>query len=249
MSRLLAIGDIHGCADEVEVLLDHLAPAAGDKLVFVGDYVDRGPESRAVLDRLIGLSSDSAAEWVFLKGNHEDMLLSYLGLDGAHGSVFLRNGGRATLASYGLTPDRSPEEVAAALPPAHLEFLGKLRLYEIDGPFLFVHAGVSPILPLERQDGDDLLWIREEFIRHRHVLPYTIVFGHTPHREVLWHLPYKIGLDTGCVYGNKLSCIDLRGGVLSQVRKGSREVTVERDTPELVAVSELAAATPAVERV
>ena len=222
MGRLFAIGDIHGCHEELEVLLDAIAAVAGDKIVFVGDYVDRGPGSRGVVDRLLSLAAQPDLECVFLKGNHEDMLLSYLGEDGSHGDVFLRNGGRATLTSYGLDIGRSAEDLLAGMPAEHMAFFRSLRLHEVDPPFLFVHAGISPLRSLADQVPDDLLWIREEFIRNRHRLPYTVVFGHTPNREVLWHLPFKIGLDTGCVYGNKLSCLELREGALVQVRKGSR---------------------------
>jgi serine/threonine protein phosphatase 1 len=244
MGRLFAIGDVHGCLDELAVLLDAIAPQAGDEVVFVGDYVDRGPASRGVVDRLLATAAARPdVDWVFLKGNHEDMFLSFLGLEGEHGDVFLRNGGRATLASYGIAPDGPASEQIRVLPPAHLEFFRGLRMHHRVGRFLFVHAGVSPILPLESQSDDALLWIREEFIRNRHLLPYTVVFGHTPHREVFWHLPYKIGLDTGCVYGNKLSCLEFRGGSLFQVRKGSTEAVRSSGTPELDAVAELAAAT------
>ena len=233
MPRLFAIGDIHGCRDELDVMLDAIAPMAGDKLVFVGDYVDRGPDSRGVVARLITLAAEPGVECIFLKGNHEDMFLSYLGEEGSHGNVFLRNGGRATLASYGLAAGDPPEELVGGMPAEHLDFLRSLRLHEVDPPFLFVHAGVSPIRPLDAQIPDDLLWIREEFIRNRHLLPYTVIFGHTPTREVLWHLPFKIGLDTGCVYGNKLSCLELRSGTLLQVRKGTRKAQRSEESPEL----------------
>lgn len=246
MGRLFGIGDIHGCLDELDVLLGAIAPGAGDEVVFVGDYVDRGPASRGVVDRLLETSAAAPGiRWIFLKGNHEDMFLSFLGLEGEHGDVFLRNGGRATLASYGIAPEQPASEQIATLPPRHLEFLRGLRMHHVAGPILFVHAGVSPILPLERQSDDTLLWIREEFIRNRHRLPYTVVFGHTPHREVFWHLPYKIGLDTGCVYGNKLSCLEFRSGTLFQVRKGSREVSRTSGTPELDEIAALTGSTTA----
>jgi serine/threonine protein phosphatase 1 len=233
MARLFAIGDIHGCRDELDVLLDAIDPGAGDKLVFVGDYVDRGPDSRGVVARLLTLAEEPGVECVFLKGNHEDMFLSYLGEEGSHGSVFLRNGGRATLASYGLDVGKPGEELVGSIPEEHMAFLRALRMHEVDAGFLFVHAGVNPLRQLDAQVPDDILWIREEFIRNRHLLPYTVIFGHTPNREVLWHLPFKIGLDTGCVYGNKLSGLDLRSGTLLQVRKGSRRADVFTEGPEL----------------
>src|SRR6185295_17593571 len=100
-------------------------------------------------------------------------------------------------------------------------------------PYVFVHAGISPLHSLEEQREEDLLWIRDEFIRNRHRLAKTVIFGHTPQREVLWHLPYKIGLDTGCVYGNKLSCLDLTSGVLLQVDRDTCAVTRRSAPAEL----------------
>ncbi len=237
--RLFAVGDIHGCIAELECLLEAIRPGPEDKLVFIGDYVDRGPDPQAVIDRLLKLRESSGASCVFLKGNHEDMFLAYLGEKGRYGDAFLLNGGRTTLASYGLSlEDRGPS-VLDALPPAHVSFLQSLQLYDQDPPFLFVHAGVAPLRKLEEQEEEDLLWIREEFIRNRHPLPFTVVFGHTPQRDVLWHLPYKIGIDTGCVYGNKLSCIDLSDARLLQVERDSGRVTQCDISKELGALESL----------
>jgi serine/threonine protein phosphatase 1 len=222
--RLIAVGDIHGCVDELSVMLDVISPAPGDTIVFLGDYVDRGPSSRDVIDRLIELRDSGCCGTVFLRGNHEDMFLAFLGERGRHGDAFLFNGGRMTLASYGLAPYLKGEEARGKVPKSHLDFLRGLELHHLAEPFLFVHAGISPLRPLEEQEEEDLLWIREEFIRNRHRLRQTVVFGHTPQREVLWHLPFKIGLDTGCVYGNKLSSLDFTSGALLQVERASRRV-------------------------
>ncbi len=223
--RLFAIGDIHGCLDELSRLLEALELERGDKVVFIGDYVDRGPDSRGVIDKLLELRDSTQVETVFLKGNHEDMFLHFVGERGSHGEVFLINGGRQTLGSYGVTPGPGGPRVRDALPEAHLSFLRDLVLSHRDPPYLFVHAGIAPLRSLEEQDEEDMLWIREEFLRNRHLLPYTVVFGHTPQREVLWHMPYKIGIDTGCVYGNKLSCLDFTSGVLVQVERRTRRIT------------------------
>lgn len=233
--RLLAVGDIHGCVDELGALIAAIAPRAGDRIVFLGDYVDRGPSSREVIDLLITLRDAGRCEMVFLRGNHEDMFLAYLGEGGRYGDAFLFNGGRATLKSYGLTPppgDRGP----VAIPDAHRRFLRELRFRHLEEPLLFVHAGISPLRSLEQQAEEDLLWIREEFIRNRHRLAQTVVFGHTPQREVFWHLPYKIGLDTGCVYGNKLSCLDFTSEVLLQVARDSRRVTQQNVHAQLSSI-------------
>jgi serine/threonine protein phosphatase 1 len=223
--RLFAVGDLHGCAEELCLVLDTIDLDDADTIVFIGDYVDRGPSSRGVIERLIELRDGKGPRCIFLKGNHEDMFLSWLGEPGRHGDAFLLNGGRATLESYGMSFRMPAREVRESLPPAHLEFLRGLVVRERERPFLFVHAGIAPLRALEDQDEEDLLWIREEFIRNRHRLPDTVVFGHTPHREVVWHLPWKIGIDTGCVYGNKLSCLELTTGALFEARRGAGEVT------------------------
>lgn len=223
--RLFAIGDVHGCVDELTVLLRAIAPGPGDKLIFLGDYVDRGPSPRRVIDLLLELRDSRRCDTVFLRGNHEDMFLDYLGEEGSHGEVFLFNGGKATLASYGMAPQLRGAGACGRMPPAHLEFLRGLDLWHLHEPFLFVHAGISPLRRLDQQQKEDLLWIREEFIRNRHPLTHTVVFGHTPQREVLWNLPFKVGLDTGCVYGNKLSCLDFTSRSLLQVGRDSRRVT------------------------
>jgi serine/threonine protein phosphatase 1 len=220
------IGDIHGCFAEVACLMENLPLAQSDRIVFLGDYVDRGPDSKGVISYLLNLSQQVSNEIIFLKGNHEDMFLAYLGLPGHYGDMFLYNGGGATLASYGISPTgiQGGDEVSSRLPPGHLDFLRNLRSYEVEAGFLCVHAGVHPLKSLEEQTDVETLWIRHEFIFNRHRLPYTVIFGHTPQKEILFDLPYKIGIDTGLVYGNKLSCIELQEKVLFQVDRKSRKV-------------------------
>jgi serine/threonine protein phosphatase 1 len=226
--RLVCIGDIHGCVEELDVLLEGIAPTADDRLVFLGDYIDRGAASRATLDLLVDLRARLPGT-VFLRGNHEEMLLAYLGLGGDGADVFLRAGGVATLASYDVevrgraAPSR--DEILARIPRAHLELLREgLLLHHAEGGYLFVHAGVRPGVALAQQEARDLLWIREEFLAAEHGFPQTVVFGHTPLREVWFQARRKIGLDTGCVYGGRLSAIDLTEGVLHQVRRGLKRV-------------------------
>jgi serine/threonine protein phosphatase 1 len=219
------IGDIHGCFDEMACLIENLPLGGSDQLVFLGDYVDRGPDSERVISYLLALTKQISNEVVFLKGNHEDMFLAYLGLPGQYGDMFLYNGGGATLASYGITPSAANgKKVLAQLPPAHVEFLRNLRSYLLAEPFLCVHAGVHPLKSLDKQTDLDRLWIRQEFIANPHRLPYTVIFGHTPQRDILFDLPYKIGIDTGLVYGNKLSCIELQEKTLFQIERKSRKV-------------------------
>jgi serine/threonine protein phosphatase 1 len=146
MSRYV-IGDIHGCAEELRRLIDALPLRGGDSVVFLGDYIDRGPDSAAVVAYLISLRQQlDGIEWVFLKGNHEDMFLSYLGLDGQHGDMFLINGGKATLASYGVAPDQFlPAQAFEAIPVAHVRF------YKTSDGFVFVRACRNP--PTKALDG------------------------------------------------------------------------------------------------
>ncbi len=220
--RLFAIGDIHGCPDELGAILKTIAPAHGDTVVFVGDYVDRGPSARDVIETLLALA-EGPAETVFLKGNHEDMMLSFMGFPGHYGESFLFNGGAQTLESYGIG-ERALAETPEMLPAAHLEFLKTLATSYYRPPFLFVHAGIQPTRQLEEQNVEDMLWIRQEFIFNAHSLGATVVFGHTPMRTVMVDLPYKLGIDTGLVYGGKLTCLEFTEGVAYQASRGSRQV-------------------------
>lgn len=237
MRDVFAIGDLHGCPDELEVLLEHLKPGADDELVFLGDYVDRGTGSRQLVDRLLRLHDDGLRA-VFLRGNHEDMLLDYLGLPGQNGDSYLLNGGQPTLESYGVSLTAKGRAAAALIPPEHVQFLLDLRWTHVDGDYLFVHAGIRPGVALSEQDEQDLIWIREEFFTRAHDLPYTVVFGHTPHRQARITLPYHIGLDTGLVYGNKLTCFDVRRRRLIEVGRGERRAAV-RDLAPMFAAAQL----------
>lgn len=231
--RVLVVGDVHGCVDEVERLLDAVAPGRGDTVCFLGDYVDRGPSAKGVIERLIRLRREGP-ECVFLKGNHEDMFLAFLGFPGRYGDAFFRNGGVATLASYGLER-RSGAEVAARLPAEHREFLLSLRTQVRFDRFFCVHAGVRPSLSLDQQTEEDLLWIREGFVDRPHPFPLTVLYGHTPVRDVFIDLPYKIGLDTGLVYGNRLSCLELPSGELRQIERGSHVINQRSLAADLAA--------------
>lgn len=200
-ARLLAFGDIHGCRRALAALLREVAPGEGDRLVFLGDYIDRGPDSAGVVDDLLELRARLPGT-IFLRGNHEQMLLDLLAGDDP--ANFLFNGGAKTIASYetrGLWP-----------PPAdHLAFFEQLPTFHATGPFIFVHAGLRPGLALQEQDPDDLLWIRHEFLDSGYDWGKTVVFGHTPREEPLL-ATNRIGLDTGCVYGGRLTCCDVLTG-------------------------------------
>ena len=224
--RFCIVGDIHACPAELETLLTALSLQPEDHLVCLGDYIDRGPDAKAVVDLLLGIQTAEVCHCTFLKGNHEDMFLDFLGYDGLYGQSFLMNGGQHTLASYQCDPGTPGREVAALMPDAHRDFFLNLQLYLPADAILCVHAGINPGCALETQVAEDMLWIREAFFAHPHDLPYTVVFGHTPQREVGFDLPYKIGIDTGLVYGGKLTCLEITEKKLFQIERGSQRVVM-----------------------
>lgn len=228
--RIFVIGDIHGCVDEPELLLRHLEDKAllkeEDLVIFLGDYIDRGANSKAVIDLMLDFKSRFPNSR-FLKGNHEDMMLDFLGFGGNLGQAFLYNGGLETIQSYGISVFSPPTEMVSALPPDHFKFLCELESILTVEDFCCVHAGLNPLNPIDGQVDNDVFWIRDEFLNNIHNFEKTVVFGHTPHQELFVHLPYKIGIDTGLVFGNKLSCLELRSGQVFEIKKETTDV-VER---------------------
>jgi serine/threonine protein phosphatase 1 len=223
--RIYAIGDVHGRADLLEDLwarIEEDARAAPDEpttVVFLGDLVDRGPDSAKVVERVIGLRAQSPWRVQVLKGNHEQAMLLFLD-DPAFGSTWLQHGGGPTLASYGVYPPQGRGDEAAwgtvrdafaeALPPAHLAFLRSLPLYLERGDYLFVHAGVRPGVPLDRQSEQDLLWIRQEFLSRPKPSDRVVVHGHTP-AELPQLTRWRIGVDTGAYATGVLTAVRLWG--------------------------------------
>ena len=185
--RLIAIGDIHGEIKKLNSLLKKLNLTESDTIVFLGDYIDRGKNSKEVIERLIELSEN--INCIFLKGNHEQMFLKMVKTKSeTEVASWLLNGGAATLDNYG--------DLIEML-TLHGEFLKSLQPYYLTEKYLFVHAGINPNKALAKQTEDDLLWIRDGFIGKKHNLKQKIIFGHTSFYE-----PYteddKIGIDTGC---------------------------------------------------
>jgi len=200
---IYAIGDIHGCLNHLINLLNLVNPdLAQHQLLFVGDYVDRGPNSKGVVDYIIDLKKKYNPENIIcLMGNHERMFLDFL--QGREEMFFLLNGGTATAVSYW---GDQWERRERRLPDGHKLFFETLKLYYETENFIFVHGGLRPGLPLAAQKEEDLLWIRKEFITSEFDFGRRVIFGHTPVRAPLL-LPNKIGIDTGAVYGNKLTCV------------------------------------------
>jgi serine/threonine protein phosphatase 1 len=195
--------DVHGMRDKLVDLLERIPFRIDrDTIVFLGDYVDRGPDSKGVVDIILELM-DTGMHVVCLRGNHECMWQDYL--EDREELLFLHNGGTATLKSYQQFPVVGS---AMVLPERHREFLELLLpWYEME-QFILVHAGLRPGIPLAQQEDKDLYWIRHEFIQSDYDFDKTIVFGHTPFTR-----PFigrkRIGIDTGAVYGNKLTCVRL----------------------------------------
>jgi serine/threonine protein phosphatase 1 len=221
-----AIGDIHGRADLLASLLAQIeADAAGSvgaerkTLVFVGDYIDRGPDSRLVVDLLLG-ALPRGFDAHFLKGNHEAILLDFL-RDSSWLGQWLANGAAATFESYGVEvaglvragaePETWQMALLDALPEEHRRFFEQLELMVALGDYLFVHAGVRPGVPLDAQHPRDLVWIRGEFLRSQENFGKVVVHGHTPTAAVEMR-ENRIGIDTGAVFTNRLTALRLQDG-------------------------------------
>jgi serine/threonine protein phosphatase 1 len=203
MDKIFAVGDIHGSFDRLQELMKKIPiDFARDTLVFIGDYIDRGPASVEVVDYLIDLKKQ-VPQTIFLKGNHEDMLEKYL--DGTDRFTYLLNGGQNTLDSY---LSKNLQSELYPIPSDHMEFFKTLRLYYETEAYICVHAGLRPKVPLASQETEDLLWIRDKFIYSKYNFGKTVVFGHTPLEKPLVE-SNKIGIDTGAVYGNALTCVQL----------------------------------------
>jgi serine/threonine protein phosphatase 1 len=175
-----------------------------DTLVLIGDYIDRGPDPRGVVDSLIGIKK-KVRHVVCLLGNHEQMLLDYH-LHRKNEEQFFLNGGNVTAFSYGLV--RTEAGSRMSIPQAHIDFFSSLHLFYETDKFIFVHAGLKPGVELAQQKKRDLLWIRDEFIYTDQPLEKTVVFGHTPFASPLVEKD-RIGIDTGAAFGGKLTCVEL----------------------------------------
>jgi serine/threonine protein phosphatase 1 len=218
------IGDIHGCVNELEKLYKMLPIRDDDKLVFIGDYIDRGPNSKGVVDWILNLKRPYTA----LKGNHEAEMLDCLGAEVPE-TLFewlLLWGGDKTLSSYGVSPYQAGDDeleiarrFSAALPQSHLDFYNALQLIHEDEYCLCVHAGLDPEAPAEREEKT-LLWIRDEFIESKVDFGKRVIFGHTPQENGKAFVdPYKIGIDTGCYASGILTAVMMPECEFFQTRK------------------------------
>jgi serine/threonine protein phosphatase 1 len=210
--RTIAIGDVHGCSTALAALLDAIIPTADDTLVALGDYIDRGPDSRGVIDQLIVVGQ--RCRLIPLKGNHEEMILTGL-YNREMLRLWLSCGGVEMLASYGHTPDASPwRRWDEAIPREHWAFLTACRNSHETDTHLFLHAGYDPNLPMSHQPGDLLRW---GFVNARTARPHcsgkTVVCGHTPQQGGnILDLGFLLCIDTHCHAGKWLTALDVHGG-------------------------------------
>ncbi|MBR9834570.1 MAG: serine/threonine protein phosphatase [Alphaproteobacteria bacterium] len=229
-----AIGDIHGRCDLLEALLDKIdedassLPDGTEKIiVFLGDYIDRGMQSRQVIELM---QSERLGDYrpVFLMGNHEEALLRFRD-EAGFGAQWGRYGGRETLFSYGVQPPNAQaaldpdawyeawQKFRDVLPDQHLEFFQSMKHYITIGDYLFVHAGLRPNIELEDQTADDMLWIRDGFLKDEQAFPYLVVHGHTPS-----HAPYldhrRMGLDTGAFTSSVLTAARFFGSDIQVIK-------------------------------
>jgi serine/threonine protein phosphatase 1 len=219
--RIYAVGDVHGCLPQLERLLESIGRDVKDwkglrRLVFLGDYIDRGPDSKGVVERL--RSSFESFETSFLLGNHDQTLLDFLD-DPSVFRAWRDYGARETLMSYGVVPPRFDDDDAFvktrdalrdALPAEHEVFLRGLELSVSHGDYCFVHAGVRPGVALEKQAREDLLWIRDEFLLSSTDFGKVVVHGHTPTQDPV-RRKNRIGVDTGAYATGRLTCAVLEG--------------------------------------
>ncbi len=217
--RVYAIGDIHGCAIQLANLHakieEDLAarPIASALLLHVGDYVDRGVDTKGVIDRLAGASPVPGTEMVNLMGNHENTMIDALSGERAAATDWLFAGGRPSLTSYGGDPDSPRETWRAHVPDSHMAFLKNLKLMHREGGYAFVHGGVRPGVPLEEQARDDLLRMRQPFLYSEMNFGAVVVHGHSPVKApVIRH--NRIAIDTGAVFGGEMTCLVLEADQL-----------------------------------
>jgi serine/threonine protein phosphatase 1 len=199
-----AIGDVHGCFDKLEALLlacDRVRAGREVRYVFIGDYIDRGPDARKVIDFLMHKQRSERSRFICLRGNHEQMLIvaAAEGRSDRDLMTWWANGGEQTLDSYGVNDPSS-------LPAPHLEWIKALPLMFADQKRLFVHAGIRPGIAISDQTEDDLLWIREPFLSSKASHDTFVVHGHTPTKSRLPDLrSHRLNLDTGACFGGELT--------------------------------------------
>ena len=209
--KKFVIGDVHGNYEELMDLLDKINPnLRQDQLIYLGDYIDRGPQSYKVIRFLIDLQNNYGKEHVvLLRGNHEDMAIENI----EHGRIDCFNGYDITFMDF-IKNNDSIEN--------YYEFFKGLPLYYEDESFIYVHGGIRPGIAMERQEKNDLLWIREEFFKSSLTFIKPVIFGHTPTNNIIGtYSPFikkdRIGIDTGIVYGGRLTALEIHDGKIVNI--------------------------------
>ncbi|WP_315922942.1 metallophosphoesterase family protein [Mesorhizobium sp. SP-1A] len=210
-----AIGDVHGCVEQLRIALDWCAADAlqsgtRGRVHLLGDYVDRGPSSREVIDLLIAGPQESHMSWHPIKGNHDDMFSS-VWFDPSHNlaTAWWEHGGQQTLQSYGWNPlyNPIPDTLDEFVPEEHAEFLRSLPMTAETDTHIYVHAGLRPGVDLEKQSLHDMMWIRGEFNRSCHDFGKVVVYGHTPDKKNPCDHGNRIAMDSGCFGSGVLSVV------------------------------------------
>jgi len=214
-SKFFVFSDIHGCFNELKSLMQKIEDLIDDdsQLIFLGDYIDRGPNSKKVLDYLLKLR-EKYPSTIFLYGNHEKMFLEFI-IEPKMSNPFLYNGGHETLKDF-------KKDMRWDIDDKYIEFINSMKLYYETEDYFFVHAGVpnKDFDELTFEDEEDLLWIRDSFLESERIWDKMIIHGHTPVQEVEFK-DNRINIDTGCVFNGQLTCLVLpEQQVISQKNLG-----------------------------
>jgi serine/threonine protein phosphatase 1 len=219
--RLYAIGDIHGCDDKLALLHERIAadlaarPAPDHRIIHLGDYGDRGPNTAGVIQRLVAMRGDPRV--LYLRGNHDQKWLDFLADGDANGAAFLAFSGKTTARSYGVgnrarNYAQLSAELAAAMPPEHRAFLEATTGPARFGDYFFAHAGIRPGVAIDAQTAEDVMWIREAFLLDPSDHGVVVVHGHTVTASMTPEIhANRIAIDTGAVLGGPLTCVVLEG--------------------------------------
>lgn len=242
-NRIYAVGDIHGQKSMLEGALERIEKDGGPdaEIVFLGDLVDRGPDSAGVIE-LLRSGIEAGRNWTVLRGNH-DRLYSYfledlprpdpqilLGMDWFSDRI----GGRGTLESYGIEVADTARYyqihpvAREVIPQAHVDFMANLPAYHLHDDLLFVHAGIRPGVPLEQQTEDDMCWIRHDFLNFEEPHPWLVVHGHTPEKKAV-HKGNRVNLDSGAGYGRPITAAVFEGRDVAVLGENGR-VALRPDT-------------------
>lgn len=234
MAKTYVIGDIHGCHDALLRLLDKVDPdPAQDTLVFLGDYIDRGLQSYQVVELMLSLQQ-VFPRCITLLGNHEHVFLAFL--KGRYQDFYLNMGGQETLESYGIRPPFKRAGIAEEIPASHKQFFSNLLLLWENQHGIYVHAALSPSRHLSQQKPKWCLWGKDSFLLNDHKFPKPVVYGHTTFANPQMD-QYKIGIDTGAVYGGKLTCLCLPDRTFISVEsppKIKKELVNDSEVDELL---------------